>query len=89
MAEIYYRVNGEEGLTERIDVEVVIQRKNLLWWSDVEGLSWSHLALCSSISYSDSRELTKTGKYRAIFTITVIGTGGDTDVIEETLTYEY
>ena len=35
------------------------------------------------------KELTKTGKYRAVFTITVSGTGGDADVIEETLTYEY
>ena len=82
-------VRGTDGLTTDITIEVQLQRKTLLWWSDVDGGYWSDSFSDTYGSISDSIQLTKTGKYRAVFTVTVSGTGGADDVIEDTLTYEY
>lgn len=82
-------VTGTSGLTQQIIIEIQLQRKTLLWWSDVDNGYWTDSFTGTYGSISENLQLSKTGKYRAVFTITVSGTGGADDVIEETLTYEY
>lgn len=82
-------VAGTSGLTQQITIEIQLQRKTLLWWSDVDNGYWTDSFDGTYGSISEHLQLSKTGKYRAVFTITVSGTGGANDVIEETLTYEY
>ena len=82
-------VAGTSGLTQQITIEIQLQRKTLLWWSDVDNGYWTDSFDSTYGSISEHLQLSKTGKYRAVFTITVSGTGGANDVIEETLTYEY
>ena len=81
--------NGTPGITTGATIEIQLQRKTLLWWSDVDGGYWYDSFTSYYGSISDSIQLTKTGKYRAVITVTVSGTGGAGDVIEDTLTYEY
>ena len=80
---------GIAGVTTGVTVEIQLQRKGLLWWSDVDGGYWNNTVMGTNGSVSKTLQLAQTGKYRAVFTVKVIGTGGDADVIEETLTYEY
>lgn len=80
---------GISGITTGTTVEIQLQRRGVLWWSDVDGGYWNNTVMGTYGSISKTLQLTKTGKYRAVFTVTVVGTGGDADVIEETLTYEY
>ena len=80
---------GTLGITTGATVEIQLQRKGLLWWSDVDGGYWYDSFTSYYGSMSGGIQLEKTGKYRAIFTVTVSGTGGADDVIEDTLTYEY
>ena len=89
LAAVSCAVDGTPGITQGFTVEVQIQRKGLLWWSDVDGGYWLESYSGYSDMFSDSIQLEKTGKYRAVFTVTVSGTGGADDVIEDTLTYEY
>ena len=89
IAEVACEVIGNDNLTTGIIIEIQLQRKGLLWWSDVDGGYWFNSFDGVYGSMSGGIELEKTGKYRAIFTVTVSGTGGADDVIEETLTYEY
>lgn len=88
-ATVACRVMGQTNVTTGISIEIQIQRKTLLWWSDVDGGYWSDYFSGHLGSMVCGKELTKTGKYRAVFTITVSGTGGADDVVEKTLTYEY
>ena len=88
-ASVYCDVTGTANVTTGINIEIQLQRKGLLWWSDVDDCYWSDYFSGHLGSMVCGKELTKTGKYRAVFTITVSGTGGADDVIEETLTYEY
>ena len=80
---------GISGITTGTTVEIQLQRRGVLWWSDVDGGYWNNTVMGTYGSISKTLQLTRTGKYRAVFTVTVFGTGGDADVIEETLTYEY
>ena len=80
---------GITGITTGTTVEIQLQRKTLLWWSDVDGGYWNNTVMGTNGSVSKTLQLAKTGEYRAVFKITVIGIGGANDVIEETLTYEY
>ena len=89
IAEVNCEVIGCAGLTTGITIEIQLQRKGLLWWSDVDGGYWSDSFTGDYGGMLCGKELEKTGKYRAVFTVTVSGTGGADDVIEDTLTYEY
>lgn len=89
MATVVSRVIGTSGVTTGITIEIQLQRKGLLWWSDVDGGYWSDTYIGHYGTTSGGIELEETGKYRAVITVTVSGTGGADDVIEETLTYEY
>ena len=89
LLEVCSEVYGTSSLTTGCTIEIQLQRKGLLWWSDVDGGYWNESFTGIYGSIAETLQLTKTGKYRAVFTITVSGTGGADDVIEETLTYEY
>lgn len=89
LAEVDSRVSGTDGITTGATITIQLQRKTLLWWSDVDGGYWSNTFSGVTGSIYESLQLSKTGKYRAVITVTVSGTGGADDVIEETLTYEY
>ena len=88
-ANVFVQAVGSVGLTTGITIEIQLQRKGLLWWSDVDGGYWYESFSGTNGLVSDSIQLEKTGKYRAVITVTVSGTGGADDVIEDTLTYEY
>ena len=80
-------VNGYSGVTSRISVNVLLEKKGLLglWWKDVE--EWS----ASSTYASDSFEFTENvgnGTYRCTFEVTVEGSNGSADVYSETITVE-
>ncbi|MBQ7010860.1 MAG: hypothetical protein IJN63_04070 [Clostridia bacterium] len=89
IADVNCEVIGCAGLTTGIIIEIQLQRKGLLWWSDVDGGYWYESFSGVTGTLNETVQLTKTGKYRAVITVTVSGTGGADDVIEDTLTYEY
>ena len=78
---VSYTCMGYEGITSRIVVETKIQKKFLFWWNDVDGAAWTDEASTYYCKNSHSAQL-KSGKYKAIITYTVYGSGGATDVIE-------
>ena len=81
--------NDRTGAFTSITVEVTLQKKVLLFWSDVDGGEWTTTRTASSGTISHSLALSKTGEYRAVITCTVYGTAGEPDVVTETLYYTY
>ena len=70
-------------------VNCKIEKKTLWWWSDVDGAEWTDTVEGSSNVVQHSHQLTKTGKYRLTYEITVYGTAGSPDVISNTIEKEY
>ena len=55
----------------------------------VEGAEWADTVEGTSNVVQHSYQLTRTGKYKLTYEITVYGTGGDPDVISSTIEKEY
>lgn len=66
-----------------------IEKKTLWWWSDVDGAEWIDSVEGSSNIVEHTYQLSKTGKYRLTYEITVYGTAGNPDVISNTIEKEY
>ena len=54
-------VNGYDGITTKIVLTVILQKKSLLWWSDVK--EWTTTANTYYATYSKTVEV-DSGKYR-------------------------
>lgn len=80
---------GHNGITSGATIEIKLQRKVLFWWTDVSGGAWTDTINSYYGGVSHSLRLTKKGDYRAVFTITVRGSGGDPDVLTDTITDSY
>ncbi len=72
---------GYRGITTSISVETKIQKQVNTSWVDVEGASWTDESTLYYCSQNHSVQLTERGTYKAVFTFTVAGSGGETDVI--------
>ena len=80
---------GYDGITTRIVVETKIEKKFLWWWNDVDGASWTDETTQYYLNGDHSIQLTKSGTYRATFTFTVYGTGGEADVLTNEIEKKY
>lgn len=80
---------GYDSDTTGATVTCKIEKRTLFWWSDVDGAEWSDDLEGSSSSIQYIYQLSKTGKYRLTYEITVYGTGGAPDVITGEIEQEY
>jgi len=84
---------GYDHITTGATITIKIQKKTLFWWSDVDNgqpdNTWTDVVYGTQGIVSHSLPITKTGKYRAIFTFTVSGYGNEDDIIEQTYETEY
>lgn len=78
---------GYQGVTEGAVFSILLQKKTLLWWSDVE--EWAITKNGWTNSVIITRTLESRGKYRAIIGYLIDGKGGATDEMSFTLEYEY
>ena len=87
VATIGVSYTGYSDITTGATVTVELQKKTLLWWSDV--CSWTLQYDGWINSETLTTQLNKTGEYRAIIEYTIRGSGGEADVLSVTLTDEY
>ena len=80
-------VNGYDGVTSRISVNVLLEKKGLfgLWWTDVK--EWNETSTSSS-EYFSFAENVGNGTYRCTFEVTVEGSNGSADTYSKTITVE-
>ena len=80
-------VSGYNGVTSRISVNVLLEKKGLfgLWWTDVK--EWNETSTSSS-KYFSFAENVGNGTYRCTFEVTVEGSNGSADVYSKTITVE-
>lgn len=87
VATVVVAYTGYEGVTDGATAHVVIQRKTLLWWSDV--ITWDIGFNGWTNSIEREFELDKTGEYRAIIEYTITGSAGEADELSVTLYDEW
>lgn len=84
---------GYEGVTTSAKVTIQIQKKVLLWWSNVDnGLeddTWTIYLSGWRNATEYSIDVSAKGEYRANIEYTIRGSAGDPDVLPVTLYYEY
>lgn len=80
-ADIYLEYLGYQGVTTGATITSKIQKKTLLWWSDVDGASWTDELSGFYNTVSRQFHLNKSGKYRLVYEFEIYGTGGASDVI--------
>lgn len=80
-ADIYLEYLGYQGVTTGATITSKIQKKTLLWWSDVDGANWTDELSGFYNSVSRQFHLNKSGKYRLVYEFEINGTGGASDVI--------
>lgn len=85
---------GNPSTFTEVTVETYIQKKTLgLFWKKVDigenGNTWVDRSTSLSGTFVHTVQLENTGNYRAVFQITFSGTGGEDDVIEDTITCSY
>ena len=82
--------NADPDLFDHAEFEMRLQRKGLIFWSDVD-IQISRVWIYESYSNYNLRQdiPDQTGKYRAIYTLRIVGNNGLTDTIEETVEYTY
>lgn len=87
VATVAVAYTGYSNLTTGALVTIQLQRKSLLWWSDV--CTWTISFAGWTNSTTKTTQLSKTGEYRAIIEYTISGSGGADDVFSVTLYDEY
>ena len=78
------------SLFDHAELQMNLQRKGLVFWSDVDILIsqiWFYEASTSKTLRQDIPN--QTGKYRAQYTLKIVGTNGLTDTITQTVEYTY
>lgn len=93
-ADVVITYIGEEEYFTQAKITVKIQKRVLLlFWTTVDigepDNIWTETSTEVYGSFIKSFQIEKTGTYRAVITFEVSGTGGATDVVEETLEVEY
>ena len=93
-AEVTVGYTGNPSTFTEVTVETYIQKKTLgLFWTKVDigesGNTWVDSSTSLSGTFVHTVQLENTGNYRAVFQITFSGTGGEDDVIEDTITCSY
>ena len=75
---------------DHAELEMTLQKKGWLFWSDVD------ITITEVWMYEDYKDYSlrqsipnETGKYRALYTLRVVGNNGRTDTIEQTVEYTY
>lgn len=81
LAEFSCNYVGIQGVTTRIEITVQMQKKTLLWWSDVEYGRYFFEKNDYQCAFWTSKQLSKSGKYRIVVDYTVYGTNGSADTI--------
>ena len=89
LARVTCGYNGYYGSTTNATVTCKIEKRTLFWWSDVDGAEWTDYLEGSSSSIQYAIQLTKSGRYRLTYEITVYGSGGAPDVITGEIEKEY
>ena len=89
LADVSFTCIGYQGITTRIEVKTIIEKKVLWWWNEVEGAHWVVFEYDCALSGYHEIQLTQRGTYRATITYTVAGTGGEADVITSQIVKEY
>ena len=84
-----YSFFGYDGITTRVVISSKIEKKFLWWWNDVDGAEWIDEIEGSVYAGEHTHQLTKSGTYRLVYEYTVYGTGGDPDVISNSIEKEY
>ena len=80
-ADISFTCRGYRGVTTQIEVTTVIQKQVGSSWVDVEGALWTKESTLYYCANDYAIQLSERGTYKAVFTFTVAGNGGETDVI--------
>ena len=85
---------GISGVTTKVTSKIYIEKKFLgLFWIRVDlGITddqWTDSSTNVAGSFSHSVNLESKGTYRAVFYVTMAGSGGSTDVIEKTIEKKY
>ena len=82
--------SADPDVFDHAELEMTLQRKGLIFWSDVD------ITVTEEWFYDTYKDYTirqsipdKTGKYRALYTLRVVGNNGLTDTIEQTIEYTY
>ena len=88
-AKVVLGYSGTPNITTNATVNCKIEKRTLFWWSDVDGAEWTDYLEGSSSSIQYAIQLTKSGKYRMTYEITVYGSGGAPDVITGEIEKEY
>ncbi len=93
-AEVYVSYTGYPDICTGATITIKLQKRHLGFiWTDVD-INWPNNTLTVSVSgdrYTTVRSwnLTSKGTYRAVITVTVYGTGGEADHIEDKFVDEY
>ena len=86
--ECYYE--ADPNVFDHAELEMTLQRKGLIFWSDVDITITEVWFYESTKDFSLRQDIPdKTGKYRALYTLRVVGNNGLTDTIERTVEYTY
>ena len=82
--------SADPDVFDHAELEMTLQRKGLIFWSDVD------ITVTEEWFYDTYKDYTirqsipdKTGKYRALYTLRVVGNNGLTDTIEQTVECTY
>ena len=81
---------ADEDIFDHAEFEMRLQRKGLIFWSDVD-ITISEMWFYEAYTDYALRQAIpdNTGKYRALYTLRVVGNNGLTDTIERTVEYTY
>ena len=75
---------------QSIRIETKIQKRFLLvLWNDVDGGQWTDSFTTKTGSFTHTLQLSKTGTYRAVFSVYAVGADGSVDDFELTKEYVY
>ncbi len=88
-AKVVLMYSGIHNKTTNATVTCKIEKRTLLWWSDVDGAEWTDYLEGSRSEIQYAIQLPQSGKYRLTYEITVYGSGGAPDVITGEIEKEY
>ena len=89
-ANFFAEYEADPDIFDHAELEMRLQRKGLIFWGDVDITITEFWFYEASTSHSLRQEIPdKTGKYRALYTLRIVGNNGLTDTIEQTAEYTY
>jgi hypothetical protein len=88
LATVATTFSGYDGVATHADITIKLQKKFLFFWNDVD-IGYPDDTYTATIQGSFGMheahfQLSSTGTYRAVVTVTAYGSGGTPDVIEYT-----